>query len=607
MFGYIAFVWDSTRADCARVAHELSSKVRSSGSDWDCVLDQNGARVFVQDAGAGSDDSHVLTNSVGVILGTVFKRAGDDGTPDAAATFGPAETRKLLESQGRYLTSDYWGRYVAVLCDLERRCTYILRSPSGEVDCLTTEFQGVRVYFSSMSACIQLGLTNHTINWSYVAAFLCTPLYESRQTGLDSVTRVVHGECICVQHSRAASSWCWHPVDFAEHRAQEDVEQAAHALRNTTRTCIHSWAARYSQAIVLLSGGFDSSVVVTTLAGAPARPNLTCMNYRNPHDLSTDERHFARLAASHADARLVEHEQQVVFDLRERLVMPAAESPFSNFYLFAPDYGAAHVTQQTGANVIISGEGGDQLFYQNGAGYACRDYRRRHGIRTALLRLALDAARMEGATVWDVLVSPRFRSATAQLTAGIARYQFVSANVRESVGQCRLFVHPWFDRDSNLPPGKWWHLFCLTTAMDRNMYDPIETAQPPENLAPLVSQPLLELVLQLPTYLLLTGGRDRGLARRAFRPDLPNEIRLRRSKAATYDSAKVLLASNLGFVKEMLMDGMLAREGILDRASLQSVLRGVGKIEGHAGQILICLMCEAWLRQWSNCGQRIAA
>ena len=103
------------------------------------------------------------------------------------------------------------------------------------------------------------------------------------------------------------------------------------------------------------------------------------------------------------------------------------------------------------------------------------------------------------------------------------------------------------------------------------------------------------------------GGRDRGLARHAFRADLRDEIRMRRSKAASYDSAKALLASSIDFVKEMLMDGMLAREGMLDRASLHSALQGMGKVEGHAGHILICLMCEAWLQQWRDARQRIAA
>jgi asparagine synthase (glutamine-hydrolysing) len=117
----------------------------------------------------------------------------------------------------------------------------------------------------------------------------------------------------------------------------------------------------------------------------------------------------------------------------------------------------------------------------------------------------------------------------------------------------------------------------------------------------------VELCLRLPCYTLLADGRDRGLARRAFRPDLPPEICLRRSKASTYDSAKALLASNIALANEMLMDGMLVREGVLERAALQATLRGVSKVEGHAGQVLIYLLCEAWLNQWTSLRTRVAA
>lgn len=221
--------------------------------------------------------------------------------------------------------------------------------------------------------------------------------------------------------------------------------------------------------------------------------------------------------------------------------------------------------------------------------------------------LALDAARMEGATVWDVLFSPRFASAAGHLHENIAQQVLIKEQVRESVVKDGLFFHPWFERGAELSPAKWWHLFCMTTAMDRNLYDPTGSATTPENLTPLMSQPLLELCLRLPCYALLAGGRDRGLARRAFRPDLPPEICMRRSKASSYDSAKALLASNINLANEMLMDGALVREGMLDRAALQATLRGVSKVEGHAGQVLIYLMCEAWLNQWTSLRTRVAA
>jgi asparagine synthase (glutamine-hydrolysing) len=121
----------------------------------------------------------------------------------------------------------------------------------------------------------------------------------------------------------------------------------------------------------------------------------------------------------------------------------------------------------------------------------------------------------------------------------------------------------------------------------------------PELLAPLHSQPLIELALRIPTYVLTIGGWDRAIARRAFLNDVPRQIITRRAKGGVEEHAKLILLRNLGLVREMLLDGALASRGILDRKGLEDALSThPTRTGGACAELLDCFAAEAWARRW---------
>jgi asparagine synthase (glutamine-hydrolysing) len=159
---------------------------------------------------------------------------------------------------------------------------------------------------------------------------------------------------------------------------------------------------------------------------------------------------------------------------------------------------------------------------------------------------------------------------------------------------------PLLDEIANLSPGKLWH--AASVAVPLLSYDVLSLPNDPESIYPLMSQPVLELCLQLPTYVLIQGGQDRALARRAFAEDLPRQVARRTTKGGSTTIAKTLYEKNLPFIRELLLDGELVRAGYLDRKKLELNLRPGHAILGHAfGEILIeHLSTEAWLRSWSD-------
>src|SRR5260221_11693945 len=186
----------------------------------------------------------------------------------------------------------------------------------------------------------------------------------------------------------------------------------------------------------------------------------------------------------------------------------------------------------------------------------------------------MDAARLGRVSVWNALAFAAGEQVWPRVVAGEVSSPssgFFGEALRSRKLQQGRFVHPHLP-GARLPPGK--HIQTASLMYPLGYYDPFEQARAPELVNPLLSQPLVELCLGLPTYLLTQGGYGRALARRAFAAALPARIATRRSKGGMEEHLKEVLNSNLDFARSVLIDGELVRRGLLDRAAVEEVLSG---------------------------------
>jgi asparagine synthase (glutamine-hydrolysing) len=322
-------------------------------------------------------------------------------------------------------------------------------------------------------------------------------------------------------------------------------------------------------------------------------------------DAVEDERPFAKAVAEQAGFRLVEvqHNPKAVH-LESILNVSRSERP--RFLIYHVEHGEleAHLANEIKATAMFGGAGGDGLFYQNTAILAAVDYLYTYGATPGLWRVALDAARMDRLSVWAVLrqalgevMLNRHWNPMDEIGAG---RMFVNSDVVHSVKHDRSLAHPWMEEAAGVSHGKLWHAMGVATPLP--FYDPLGRREDPENVYPLISQPLLELCMRIPVYALIDGGWDRAIARRAFTGSLPPEIVRRRAKGGSIRSAKALYEYNRPFIRELMLDGVLVRERLLDRKKLELHLRPGRPTHNVAfGEILIEHLCtEAWLRSWGE-------
>jgi len=353
----------------------------------------------------------------------------------------------------------------------------------------------------------------------------------------------------------------------------------------------------------MLSGGLDSSIILACLRDAPIRPaNIACLNYYSTGS-NTDERGYAQLAARSADCELIELERNSALSLEPLLRLRRSPLPADYFFYLDEGRTEARVAAEQGARGLFTGYGGDQIFYRAGARHGAGDYLRTRGLNPALFEVALDAARVDRISVWSVLgqaIQARWLGKRWNIwdEQHGRRRRLIRQTVSDDIRRDSALVHPAM-QFSDAPDGKRYHAYQLLFPLD--FYNPLGSETDPEIVAPLFSQPLLELAMRVPTWVLTNGGWDRALARRAFQHEVPRQIVTRRTKGGQEEHAKAILLRNFGFVRNLLLDGYLVREGLLEKSQVTEVLSpGPARLNSGNAELFGCLSAEAWVRQWTT-------
>ncbi len=603
MFCYIAFAWNTGDPVSTASAHDLVQRARAQSTPWRMALERDGLVVFFSNA-TSYPEPQILPGSRGVVLGALFSRL--ETQADLAASghshLTMREVERILASGSQELVEHCWGDYVALLFDENDLSVRVLRGPASTLPCLHTSAKGVHVYFSRTEHCAQLGVLAFSIDWLHVARTLMGPL-TSPQTSIREIREILPGVCEHLKGNHVTQHVLWDPLATAKEPPLDDHDEAARTLRAVTRACVHAWVSRYPCLVHGLSGGLDSSLTLACMADAPNKPRIVCLT-QYAHDTSSDERPYARLAAERAGCELIEYARSAVLDLRSaRHSVRSETSP--GLRIPSVDRIEADVARDVGAAAIFKGEGGDEIFCRNQLALYVADFIRERGFGRGLMGLVMHAAMTEGVTAWQILARsvwnallPHRWSFTVQMEENVPEatllHPDVIAQLRKSTS-----ARPPARRTWTASPGRSWQIGLITAR--RPFYGPFSQTGDPASIAPLLSQPVIEVCLRIPTWLQMTGRRDRALARAAFAADLPEQIEHRRDKGGAEDLANTILVQNMDFIREMLLGGLVIQQGILDRRRLDAALSGSPSSDGVTAAPLFNLLgTEIWARAWAG-------
>jgi asparagine synthase (glutamine-hydrolysing) len=609
---FIAFLWEPDAAGCQQQVERWISVLHASSRLWSVVFDRPGAKVLSLNQRRSGPIAAPWADGAGVILGPLFKRGAErEGRVDR---IDEKEAARIVATGGARLVENYWGNYLAIWRDTGKSEAHVLRDPCGGTPCFISKAEGVDLLYAHPEDVADLPGVSFTIDWMHLQAFVLFNYFVTSKTGLCEMTELLPGQRLDWSPHRAAIyAWVWHGGDIAAAPHRLSFGDARDKLRATAEDCFAAWGREYPNIVVSLSGGLDSSILVALMARSSCA-DLTALHYLGV-GRERYESTLARRAADQAGVRLVELEQDPLKDnVRRILDAPRLARPKAQSLAMLIDDASVRLAEETGAEAFMIGQGGDNLFLQRGGvRNPLADYLRLNGFGKAFWKTAYDTSMLQQQSIWATLlraVSSEMLPRRWQPYEFLNRDQWLalrplSEGAASSI-PASYKMHPWLADAARLPRGKAAHLLAIVSLYQYHLHHGRGIAR--DVVYPFFSQPLAEFSLQTPTYVFSEGGIDRSLERAAFADLIPPQIAQRTGKGGSDSYLLKVMQANLGFYRDLVLSGVLVRQGFLDRTKVEAMLSPAFTADG-AGAMFVYLLvtAEAWLHSWEGRAVRAAA
>lgn len=525
----------------------------------------------------------------GIVLGELIRREG--GAP--CDRLSVAEEHEIAAGAGECLWRAYWGAYVAIVRDQSSGIT-VFRSPLGDLPVYTWRSRNGLMISSEVGLLEQLGGYIPTVDWVGVAEHLVAGDLRRPRTCLAGIEELGGGAEGLWRHSQWNSVGRWSPwIAALSQKSTCDPKEAGVHLGLTIRRSVAARTVRYRRPVVLLSGGLDSSIVAASLAAAGRSTHALTMVTR---DAGGDERRYAAAAATALKIPLTAVIRNVEAVEVRRSLASGLPRPMEKSFAQATHAATLMLAREFEADCVVHGGGGDNVFcsLQSASPAADRllargpDYKFWHVCGEIAGLAQVSALRVAQRALGRAL--DRHRPYRFPADETMLRPQAI-ADGANAAG------HPWLYMPPKGLPGSAAHIGLIVAAQSL-----VQSPDPSRSvpwIAPLVTQPVVEACVAIPSWAWYDRGRNRAPARHAFSDRLPSEIVWRKSKGAMDSFIVELFEANRPALSTMLLDGELGAHGVIDCDAVRSALLKTGPTRGQDyGRIMRLADVESWVRSW---------
>jgi asparagine synthase (glutamine-hydrolysing) len=253
------------------------------------------------------------------------------------------------------------GMWALAFYDRQRKCGFLSRDRFGIKPLIYAQYGRQLLFASELRALTQLGKFDRGINRDSLIEHLTFGYITHPRTIYRGAKRLPPGCVLAFDASGASEPEVYYDVVAAS--STVDHSEYGHACGEVRSRLASAVVGRRVSDVPIgafLSGGLDSSIIVSHLAEATGQPVQTFAVGYEGHT-SYDERHYARSVA----ARFGTEHREVVITERDAVAMiprvldhlgePVGDSSIIPTALLS-EFVSRHVT------VALSGDGGDELF-----------------------------------------------------------------------------------------------------------------------------------------------------------------------------------------------------------------------------------------------------
>jgi asparagine synthase (glutamine-hydrolysing) len=418
-----------------------------------------------------------------------------------------------------------------------------------------------------------------------------------------------HALIVTANSARVERYWAIDPAHRIEHRSDAEYEEH---FRGLFEDAISDRMRTSAPVFCELSGGLDSSAIACVAAslrevmpGTVAE--LGTVSYVFPQAKSADETAFVRLVEAHIGADGVH-----IADDEARMLSPTdpetidADFPTNQICLVARHNRVASAMHAAGSRVLLSGLGGDQMFWSAPPEalpladlVAERKWRALHGA-TRQWAYALGwpyAKTLWRGACWPLLphqvqalfwrADPHAPSLSEWIDPRFARRMRLHE---------RVMVIQADDLGFRLPSASA-HYGVLRQTIRQHVFGLYTTEGCVEMRYPFLDRRVVEFALATPVEQKIRPGETRSIVRRALKGIMPEAVRIRRTKCSPTEAVYRALNKQWPWISRLLLDPRVCARGIASREALSKAFQEArhGRITS-ASQLLRVLSLELWLR-----------
>ncbi|MFH1832118.1 MAG: asparagine synthase-related protein [bacterium] len=535
----------------------------------------------------------------GILVGKLFNRDNHEPVNFNHINLNNNHIQACINNP-KNLSTLFWGRYIGTLFNKTTKTITLVRDPQG----LSTLFYHVTpdgVIFSTELILLYKALDiKPAVNINYFAQHIIHTNHALSSTPFDGIEELLPGIGLSI-NSRGK---CTHDVlwDAASIQSSfiSDENKLEEELLATLKACTKAWVGDAPGVCVELSGGTDSSGVMLLLHDIlPVYKKLIAVNYIDSKTQSSNEIEFAQETADACNAQVhfLDWQTTSLLDKLPQNFFPNRPSTLLLFYNLRQQL--QDIAMQNNCPEVMNGQGGDHVFLAPPPKLALADYWLDHkfnGVTTPLKELSgiyrmpwLSLAHENAKAVASYYCKKRHKETTEKNDQN-----YLDKNFVQELKQQEFYLNNTLRK---IHPGKASQIESIYHAVsycERNWTTPGTCIT-----HPLLSQPIIELSLKIPTYQSFNDGYDRIFFRRAISQLKKTKSLWRRIKGQTTGTMVKQCAHHAHDIRNIILNGKLAASGMLNTQLIDEQITKAqhGQVES-LWPILHILTGQLWLDKW---------
>lgn len=525
-----------------------------------------------------------FSDARGIVIGWLFDRSGQP-----VKSFSVACCKRIASTHGAHLISEFWGRYCCFFLDANDRVISI-RDPSGGVPCYYHADNHILAQASFVDDLIAAEFCDGDVDPIALRRHLLRTQLREAETPIRGIKEMLRGERIVFDGIELRQDFAWRPWEFARTSLDIRFDEAVECVRLETLRSVRAQAEPFRHVMLDISGGLDSSIVAASLRHAGARATLVTFHSGTPRD---DERPHARKVADHLGYNLIEVPLETGLVDLSYSASAHLPRPIARAFAQASDSLCQYLANEIDCDASFNGGGGDNIFFNLSTVDPIIEQIVVTGFGRHFIETARSLSRITGSSMIEVarFTRAKWSKRNDPVTWGIEA-DFLDAQVVACAAEA---LHPWLERPDGTTLGRCAHVAMLLRI--ENHLDGFGRELLMPLVSPLLSQPIVELCLQIPSWFWVHEGRDRSVARQAFEGLLPRSIIQRTDHGSPIAFTAELFEERKRELETLLLDGRLLHDNLIDGAQIEAYLRSPQPPRDMRFlRILALADIEAWLQ-----------